>query len=78
MDPGSYRPIALLNYDLNIITKVLANHLGKHIANIIHPDQIGFIPGRYSFCNVQRFSMPTTVTMLDLLYCPKMPIRHLT
>ena len=59
-DPGSYRPIALLNYDLKIITKVLANRLGKHIASIIHPDQTGFIPGRYSFCNVRK--------ILNILY----------
>lgn len=53
-DSGSYRPVALLNYDLKIITKVLANRLGRNVASIIHPDQTGFIPGRYSFCNVRK------------------------
>lgn len=51
-DPASYRPIALLNYDHKIITKILATRLGTHIGKIIHPDQTGFIPGRFSFSNV--------------------------
>lgn len=53
-EPGSYRPIALLNFDQKSVTKVLANRLGRHISSIIHPDQTGFIPGRFSFCNVRR------------------------
>lgn len=51
-DPASYRPIALLNYDHKII-KILATRLGTHIRKIIHPDQTGFIPGRFSFSNVR-------------------------
>ncbi len=53
IDPANYRPIALLNFDQKVITKVLANRLGKHIATIIHPDQTGFIHSRFSFCNVR-------------------------
>ncbi len=53
IDPANYRPIALLNFDQKVITKVLANRLGKHIATIMHPDQTGFIPSRFSFCNVR-------------------------
>uniref|UniRef100_A0AAR2LAI9 Reverse transcriptase domain-containing protein n=2 Tax=Pygocentrus nattereri TaxID=42514 RepID=A0AAR2LAI9_PYGNA len=52
-DPASYRPIALLNFDQKIISKIMANRLAKHISEIIHPDQTGFIPGRFSFCNVR-------------------------
>ena len=53
-DPASYRPIALLGCDLKVFTKILANRLNKCIANIIHHDQTGFIPGRFSFFNVRR------------------------
>ena len=53
-DPSSYRPIALLGCDLKVFTKILANRLNKCIADIIHEDQTGFIPGRFSFFNVRR------------------------
>jgi len=53
-DPSSYRPIALLGSDLKVFTKILANRLNKHVATIIHPDQGGFIPRRFSFFNVRR------------------------
>lgn len=53
-DPSSYRPISLLGNDLKIFTKILANRLSKCISSIIHEDQTGFIPGRFSFHNVRR------------------------
>uniref|UniRef100_A0A8C5DDG2 Reverse transcriptase domain-containing protein n=1 Tax=Gouania willdenowi TaxID=441366 RepID=A0A8C5DDG2_GOUWI len=53
VDPASYRPIALLNCDLKIITKVLATKLGRHISTILHPNQTGFFPGRFAFSNVR-------------------------
>lgn len=38
-NPASYRPIALLNSDQKVITKVLATKLGNHISTIVHPDE---------------------------------------
>ncbi len=52
-DPASYRPVVLLNFDQKVIPKVLATKLGSHISKIVHPDQSGFIPGRFSFGNVR-------------------------
>lgn len=53
-EPSSFRPIALLNSDIKIFTKLLANRLNKYISSIIHTDQTGFVPNRYSFFNVRR------------------------
>ena len=49
-----YRPTALLGSDLKMFTKILANRLNKYLATIIHPDQVRFIPRRFSFFNVRR------------------------
>uniref|UniRef100_A0A8C5PT13 Reverse transcriptase domain-containing protein n=1 Tax=Leptobrachium leishanense TaxID=445787 RepID=A0A8C5PT13_9ANUR len=52
--PQNNRPISLLNVDYKIFTKILANRLNSFLASIIHPDQVGFIPGRHAFANTRR------------------------
>ncbi len=53
-DCASYRPIALLNVDLKILSKVLATRLEKLLPTIVKEDQTGFIKGCNSCNNVCR------------------------
>ena len=43
----NWRPISLLNIVYKIMTKVLAKRMEKVIKDLIHPNQSGFIKGRF-------------------------------
>ena len=49
----NWRPITLLNVDYKIFAKVLASRLCTFLPDIIHPNQTGFVKGRYIGENIR-------------------------
>uniref|UniRef100_A0A8C5N0D2 Reverse transcriptase domain-containing protein n=1 Tax=Leptobrachium leishanense TaxID=445787 RepID=A0A8C5N0D2_9ANUR len=50
----NYRPISLINTDLKLFTKILSLRLDRLLGDLIHPDQVGFIPNRQAFENTRK------------------------
>lgn len=51
---SNYRPISLINNDLKILTKILADQISSFISLYIHKHQIGFICGRQGPDQIRR------------------------
>ena len=59
----NWRPITLLNQDYKLATKSIASRICKYLHKLIHPDQTGFIKGRYIGENI--FKMLNIIEYLD-------------
>ena len=50
----NWRPLTMLNVDYKIVAKAIAQRLKAHLHKVIHPDQTGFLQGRFIGENIRK------------------------
>lgn len=60
--PNNQRPIALLNSDYKIFTKILVSRLSQFLPKLVIKDQVDFVPTRHAGDNTRP-----TIDLIDLL-----------
>uniref|UniRef100_A0A803K7A0 Reverse transcriptase domain-containing protein n=1 Tax=Xenopus tropicalis TaxID=8364 RepID=A0A803K7A0_XENTR len=71
--PASYRPISLINIDLKIYAKIIANRLKMHLSFLVNPDQAGFVPKREGKDNIYK-----VISVIQLVKSKQIPTLLLT
>ncbi|KAE9175492.1 hypothetical protein PF002_g28779 [Phytophthora fragariae] len=67
-DPPNYRPIALLNSDYKVLTKIFTKRLRGRINSLVHDTQFGFVPGRRIHTAIELFEAAKRVCKSSEVY----------